>query len=55
MFKDVQATHIGPVLESILKAYLGHRASGEETFHDFVKRQTTDQLRELFEKHTVKA
>jgi ferredoxin-nitrite reductase len=55
MFRDVQATHIGPVLESMLKAYLENRASGEETFHDFVKRQTTEQLRELFNQHTVKA
>jgi ferredoxin-nitrite reductase len=49
VYRDVTAADAPSVLERMLRAYLGHRETEDETFQDFVKRHPTDTLREVFE------
>ena len=44
LHRDVIATDAPQKIERIVRAYLGHRASSIETFQDFAKRQTIDQI-----------
>ncbi|HYY60709.1 MAG TPA: hypothetical protein VE756_04905, partial [Burkholderiales bacterium] len=45
VLRDVPADEIPRVLERLLRAYLDGRASNDESFHDFAKRQTPEALR----------
>jgi len=49
VFHDVKAEDAPKTLERLLKAYLSHRASPEETFLSFARRHQGDALRELAE------
>jgi ferredoxin-nitrite reductase len=47
ILRDVPAADAGPVIERILRAYLRLRRGEAESFPDFTRRHTADQLREL--------
>jgi len=49
MFKSVAATDAPFVIERMLRAYLEHRQSADESFNDFVHRHPTDALKAWFE------
>ena len=53
IYPSVAAAECGPVIERMLKGYLAHRADGEETFQDFVKRHPTEKLKELFDAYAA--
>ena len=44
MFKNVTADDLPHVVEAMLRAYLAHRATADESFNEFVRRHPTDQL-----------
>jgi ferredoxin-nitrite reductase len=48
LFRDVKADDCPIVVERMLKAYLAHRSSGEETFHAFTRRHDDAALGALF-------
>jgi ferredoxin-nitrite reductase len=49
LYRDVTAEDAPRTVERILKAYLGHRASREETFLAFVRRHEIDALKAMAE------
>jgi ferredoxin-nitrite reductase len=49
LYRDVIAQEAPRTVERILKAYLGHRASREETFLAFVRRHEIDALKAMTE------
>jgi ferredoxin-nitrite reductase len=49
LYRDVTAENAPRTVERILKAYLGHRASREETFLAFVHRHEIDALKAMTE------
>ena len=49
LYRDVTAENAPRTVERILKAYLGHRASREETFLTFVRRHEIDALKAMTE------
>ena len=49
LYRDVTAENAPRTVERILKAYLGHRASREETFLAFVRRHEIDALKAMTE------
>jgi ferredoxin-nitrite reductase len=53
IFRNVVAEELPQVLEKMLRGYLDARKDESETFVDFVKRNETDQLKELFERQVV--
>ena len=53
IYRDVVAEELPQVLERMLRSYLDHRADESETFVQFVKRQETGELKELFERQVV--
>ncbi|CAN5910758.1 NirA family protein [soil metagenome] len=48
VFSAVPFESLGETLEAMLKAYLAHRTTAEESFHSFCNRHTVGQLQELF-------
>jgi ferredoxin-nitrite reductase len=55
MYRDVPADRAGPMIERMLRAYLAHRNGPGESFQEFTKRFTTDELQRLFEQTTVQS
>jgi ferredoxin-nitrite reductase len=49
IFRDVKADEAPQRVEALLKAYLGHRASPEESFHDFAGRHEIGAMRRFGE------
>ena len=49
IYRDVKAQDAPRTIERMLKGYLAHRASPEETFLTFSRRHEVDALRQLFE------
>ena len=49
IFRDVKADAAPRVVESLLKAYLAHRASSAETFQQFTARHDVRALKTLAE------
>jgi ferredoxin-nitrite reductase len=49
VFRDVKAEDAPKVVERMLKAYLAHRASAEETFLTFTRRHDVDALTAMFD------
>jgi ferredoxin-nitrite reductase len=49
LFRNVVAGDLPVVVERMLCGYLAHRLTPDESFNDFVRRHSTDQLRTLFE------
>src|SRR5205814_8559722 len=49
VYRDVKAEDAPQAVERLLKTYLAHRASPEETFLDFSRRHDGDALRKLAE------
>jgi len=49
LYRDVKASDAPSTIERILKAYLAHRASPEESFFAFARRHETDALKALAE------
>jgi ferredoxin-nitrite reductase len=47
VFRDVKAEHTPQTVERLLKAYLAHRASADETFLSFARRHDGESLRKL--------
>ncbi len=45
ILRDVPADEVPRVIERLLRAYLSQRRSGEESFQDFARRQSLDELR----------
>jgi ferredoxin-nitrite reductase len=48
IYRDVKAEDAPPTVERILKAYLAHRASRDETFQAFARRHDIEALKTLF-------
>jgi ferredoxin-nitrite reductase len=48
VFHDVKADDAPKVVEGILKGYLAHRSSREESFLAFTRRHNTDGLKQIF-------
>ena len=48
IYRDVKAADTPRTIERMLKGYLAHRASREETFLTFARRHDVDALKELF-------
>jgi len=53
LMRDVPAADAPRVIESLLRGYLTGRAGDEESFSDFVRRNSTLQLRALVEEQPV--
>jgi ferredoxin-nitrite reductase len=49
ILRNVATTNLGPALEQMLRTYLDLRQSEGESFHEFIKRHPTEQLREMFD------
>ena len=53
LYRDVKAEDAPKTVERVLKAYLSHRASAEDTFLAFTRRHEFDVLKALFEQEAV--
>jgi ferredoxin-nitrite reductase len=53
VYRDVKAEDAPRAVERILKAYLAHRASSDETFLAFTRRHEVDALKALFDAEAV--
>jgi ferredoxin-nitrite reductase len=53
--RNIPATELPRVLELGLNAYLANRSSPEETFNDYVRRHSTDELKACFEMQSTLA
>ncbi|HEY4863589.1 MAG TPA: NirA family protein [Xanthobacteraceae bacterium] len=53
IYRDVKAEDAPKTVEKMLKAYLAHRASNEETFLAFSRRHEIDALKEMFEREAA--
>jgi ferredoxin-nitrite reductase len=49
VIRDVKAVDAPVLVERLLKSYLAHRASAEETFLDFARRHDTAALKTMAE------
>ncbi|HVZ53246.1 MAG TPA: NirA family protein [Pseudolabrys sp.] len=49
LYRDIKADNAPRMVERMLKAYLAHRASAQETFLAFSRRHEVDALKRLFE------
>jgi ferredoxin-nitrite reductase len=47
LFRDIVAGELPATVEKLLRAYLVNRLSAAETFNEFVRRHSVEQLREL--------
>jgi len=52
IYHDLKAEDAPKTVEKLLKAYLSHRASSEETFLTFARRHDGETLRKLAESET---
>ena len=52
-YRDVKAEDAPHIVERMLKAYLAHRASADETFLAFTRRHEIDALKALFDAEAV--
>jgi ferredoxin-nitrite reductase len=55
ILRDIPAADVPRVIESLLRGYVGGRAGGDESFTDFVRRHSTEELRALVEQQAVAA
>ncbi len=53
IYRDVKADAAPKLVEKMLKGYLAHRASSDETFLTFAKRHEVDALKSLFNAEAV--
>jgi ferredoxin-nitrite reductase len=53
VYRDIKAEDAPQAVERMLKAYLGHRASADESFLAFTRRHEVDALKALFETQAV--
>ena len=53
IYRDVIAEEAPQVIERMLRGYLEHRASTEESFFSFVTRHETEDLKRIFERQAV--
>ena len=53
VYRDVKAEDAAKTVERMLKAYLAHRASAEESFAAFTRRHEVDALKTMFEREAV--
>jgi ferredoxin-nitrite reductase len=53
VYRDVAAQDAPQTVERILKAYMAHRASGDESFLAFARRQEIDTLKAVFDREAV--
>jgi ferredoxin-nitrite reductase len=53
IYRDVKAEAAPKVVERMLKGYLAHRASADETFLAFAKRHEIDALKAMFNAEAV--
>ncbi len=49
VYRDVKAEDAPQTVERMLKAYLAHRVSREETFFTFARRHEVEPLKALFD------
>ena len=52
IYRDVKAEDAPRTIEKMLKAYLAHRASKQETFLAFSRRHEIDTLKAMFDAET---
>ena len=55
LYRDVTSAELPAVIERILNGYLQHRAGPEESFRQFVVRQSVDELKQKFTAQAVAA
>jgi len=48
IYREVKAEDAPEVIERMLRGYLAARPGPDETFHDFIKRHSTEQLQDIF-------
>ena len=53
VYREVPAEQVPMLVERMMRAYLDRRQSAAETFQQFVKRHSTEALKEIFEQITV--
>ena len=53
IYRDVKADAAPKLIETMLKGYLAHRASADETFLTFAKRHEVDALKAMFDAEAV--
>ena len=53
IYRDVKVDELPPVIERMLKGYLAHRASADESFLAFARRHEIEALKEMFEPELV--
>jgi ferredoxin-nitrite reductase len=53
LYRDVKAEDAPKTVERMLKTYLAHRASADESFMTFTRRHEADALKSLFERQAV--
>jgi ferredoxin-nitrite reductase len=53
IYRNVTAAEAPAVAERMLSVYLEHRLSADETFVEWTKRYSTEQLKQLFEEQLV--
>jgi ferredoxin-nitrite reductase len=51
IYRDVKAEDAPAVIERMLRGYLAARLGPRESFRDFTKRHSTEQLQEMFASH----
>ena len=49
LYRDIVADQLLPLIERMLLGYVAHRASADESFHDYTRRQPTETLLQHFE------
>jgi ferredoxin-nitrite reductase len=53
VYRDIKADQAAPLVENMLRTYLAHRASPDETFQAFTRRHEIDALKSLFAAEAV--
>ena len=48
LYKSIVAEELPSVIEAMLRGYMAHRHTADETFNAFVRRQSTEELQALF-------
>ncbi|MGO9809664.1 MAG: hypothetical protein ACLP53_02505 [Isosphaeraceae bacterium] len=48
LYREVKAEDLPEVVERMLRGYLSARPGPHESFHEFTKRYSTEQLKDMF-------
>ncbi len=48
IYREIKAEDLPEVIERMLRGYLSARPGPQESFHEFTKRYSTEQLKDMF-------